>query len=180
VSAKVPKRVAWTVDLLDVQPDDVILEFGCGPGVAANVVAGRLVGGRGRLLAVDRSRVAVDRTRARNAGHIDAGRMVVDRLALADLDVGRHLFDKAFGIKVNVFWTSTPDPELAVLARMMRPAGTLYLAYEGTHDGSAREVAPGIAGSLERHGFAPEVVRNEGGRMVCVIGRWAGSRRSPG
>jgi protein-L-isoaspartate O-methyltransferase len=68
VSAKVPNRVAWTVDLLDVQPDDVILEFGCGPGVAANLVAGRLVGGHGRLVAVDRSWVAVERTRARNAG----------------------------------------------------------------------------------------------------------------
>lgn len=180
MSATVPARVAWTVDLLDVQPDDGILEFGCGPGVAASLVAGRLVGGHGRLVAIDRSRVAVERTRGRNVDHIDAARMVAQQLALADLDVERHQFDKAFGINVNVFWTSTAAPELAVLARVLRPAGILYLAYEGTHDGTAGDVAPGIVASLERHGFAPEVVRHEGGRMFCVIGRSDGSPRSAG
>jgi SAM-dependent methyltransferase len=175
VSAKVPDRVAWTVDLLDVRPDDLILEFGCGSGVAAGLVASRLVGGHGRLLAIDRSPVAIERTVGRNVDHIDAGRMVAERRALADLDVERPQFDKAFGINVNVFWTSAAGPELAALARAMQPGGILYLAFEGAPDGRAAEIVPRITANLERHGFAPEVVRSEGARMFCVIGRSAAS-----
>jgi cyclopropane fatty-acyl-phospholipid synthase-like methyltransferase len=32
---RVPARIDWTVRLLDVAPEDEILEVGCGPGVAA-------------------------------------------------------------------------------------------------------------------------------------------------
>jgi cyclopropane fatty-acyl-phospholipid synthase-like methyltransferase len=94
VRAKVPDRIRWAVDLLDVQPDDQILEFGCGPGVAANAVTDRPVGGHGQLLAIDRSAVAIERTRGRNAEHIEAGRIAVEQLALADLDTEPDRFDR--------------------------------------------------------------------------------------
>ncbi len=175
MSPKVPDRIAWAVDLLDVQPDDLILEFGCGPGVAADVVADRLVGGRGQLLAIDRSATAIERARGRNAEHIEAGRMVVAQLALADLRAERYQFDKAFGINVNVFWTSTAGPELAALARALRPGGILHLVYEGAPGVKASDVAPGIVANLERHGFATEVRPSEARRMFCVTGRSAPS-----
>jgi len=60
-----PARVAWAVDLVDPGPADRVLEVGCGPGVAAALIAARLT--TGRLVAVDRSAVAVRRTAARVA-----------------------------------------------------------------------------------------------------------------
>jgi hypothetical protein len=65
--------------------------------------------------------------------------------------------------------------ELAALARAMQPGGSLYLVFEGAHDGRAAEIAPRITANLERHGFAPEVVRSEDAGMFCVIGRSAAS-----
>ena len=56
----VPARIAWAVELLDLRPDDRVLEFGCGPGVAAGLVADRL-SVVGRIVAVDRSATAVAR-----------------------------------------------------------------------------------------------------------------------
>jgi SAM-dependent methyltransferase len=165
---KVPDRIAWAVDLLDVQPDDQVLEFGCGSGVAAEVVA-RLVGGHGQLLAIDRSTAAIARTRTRNADHIEAGRMTVEQVALADLDTEPGRFDKAFGINVNLFWTSTAEPELAVLAQVLRPGGRLFLVYEGPPGGSPRDVAPTIAANLKRHGFAPDVVRSDSRRLLGIV-----------
>ena len=47
-------RSTWTVDLLDVQPDDRILELGYGPGVGLEAALRRL--STGRLVGLDHSR----------------------------------------------------------------------------------------------------------------------------
>ena len=71
----VPDRVRWAVDRLDPAPDARLLEIGCGSGAAAELLCRRLT--TGRLLAVDRSPVAVRRTAERNAEHVRAGRLEI-------------------------------------------------------------------------------------------------------
>ena len=34
----IPARIRWAVDFMDVQPNDHILEIGCGPGAAAELM----------------------------------------------------------------------------------------------------------------------------------------------
>jgi hypothetical protein len=69
----VPDRNRWAVAQLGLRPEDRVLEFGCGPGAAAELVCDRL--GEGTMLAVDRSATAVARTAARNHVHVGtAGR----------------------------------------------------------------------------------------------------------
>src|SRR5664279_6062799 len=55
----------WTVNLLDVQPTDHVLEIGFGPGIAVEEVARRASGGR--VAGVDFSRAMVAAARKRNA-----------------------------------------------------------------------------------------------------------------
>ena len=50
----IPARLRWAVDFIDVQPQDHILEIGCGSGQAADLICRRLEG-RGKLFAIDRS-----------------------------------------------------------------------------------------------------------------------------
>ena len=166
-SSSVPARIAWAVGLLDVGSDDQILEFGCGPGVAVGLVCDRLEAGR--ITAIDRSSIAVERTRARNAGHVAAGRAVLQQVDLAGFRGAPRQFDKAFAVNVNVFWTSIADEECAVLSRVLRPGGVLRLVYGGP-DG-ARNVGPGVAANLERHGFTTEATRSPSAGMICVTGR---------
>jgi SAM-dependent methyltransferase len=64
-SQRVPERIDWAVRLLDVAPEDEVLEVGCGPGVAVALVCRRLAGGR--ITAVDRSGTAIQRATSRNA-----------------------------------------------------------------------------------------------------------------
>ena len=59
----IPARLRWAVDFIDVQPQDHILEIGCGSGQAADLICRRLEG-RGKLFAIDRSEAGVDRTEA--------------------------------------------------------------------------------------------------------------------
>ncbi|TCM44279.1 class I SAM-dependent methyltransferase [Kribbella sp. VKM Ac-2568] len=63
--ATVPDRIRWAVEEVDPQPGEQILEIGCGPGAAAQLVCERLT--TGHLLATDRSAVAVNRTAGRSA-----------------------------------------------------------------------------------------------------------------
>jgi hypothetical protein len=38
----VPERVAWAVEMLDLAPDDRLLEIGCGAGRAVSLICARL------------------------------------------------------------------------------------------------------------------------------------------
>ncbi|MGY1617523.1 class I SAM-dependent methyltransferase [Geodermatophilus sp. SYSU D00691] len=146
----VPDRVRWAVELLDPRPDDVVLEVGCGPGVAAELVCARLT--TGRMVAVDRSAVAVERTTRRNAEHVAAGRLTVVEAALDGLDLPEHGVDRAFSVNVNLFWTGDPAAELAVLRRALRPGGLLLVLY-GTGPGGPDKATAAVAGALAAHGF---------------------------
>lgn len=165
----VPARISWAVDLLEVQPGDQVLELGCGPGVAVDLVARRLDGGR--ITAIDRSATAIERTRSRNGEHIAAGRAVLQQVDLAGLRGHLGHFDKAFAVNVNVFWTGPADAECAALTHVLRPGGELRLVYGGPAPGDARDVGPGIAAKLERHGFTTDVSRSATAAMVCITGR---------
>ena len=146
----VPDRVRWALDVLDPQPADAILEVGGGPGVLAGLICARLV--TGRLLAVDRSAVAVARTSARNADHLASGRLAVRQCALDALDVPPDSFDKALTLNVNLFWTSDPRRELDVLSRALRPGGTLHVLFGAGPTGGG-EVTPVVSAALHAAGF---------------------------
>lgn len=155
----VPDRIRWAVDLLDIHPDHWILEIGCGPGVAAGLIAGRLT--TGLLVAIDRSATAVSRATARNTAHIDAGRLTLVTTDLAGYEHTGMRFDTIFAMNVNVFWTGAADREWAAVDGLLRPGGRLFLFYgSGPNDPAttSRDLAeactpgsPASATRLQRH-----------------------------
>ncbi|TQM03027.1 SAM-dependent methyltransferase [Pseudonocardia kunmingensis] len=160
--AAVPERIRWAVDLLDPRPGDRILEVGCGPGVAAALVCARL--STGRMLAVDRSAVAVERTTRRNADHVAAGRLEVRRCTLDEVD-GERSFDAAFAVDVNLFWVRDPAAELQVLRRTLRPGGRLHVLYGAGGPTTADRITAPVAAALHAQGF----------RGVRTVGSEAGT-----
>ena len=163
-----PARVAWAVDLLAVEPREQILEIGCGPGIAVALVCAGLDGGR--ITALDRSATAIERTRARTADHVAAGRAVLLNVDLAGFHGEPDQFDKAFAVNVNAFWTSPAERECEVLRRVLRPGGVLRLVYGEDPSGRARDLGARIVPKLERYGFRGEVTGHPTGAMVCVTG----------
>jgi SAM-dependent methyltransferase len=174
-----PEHARWAVATLDPGPADLLLEIGCGPGVAVAMVCERLVGGK--VVAIDRSATAISRATKRNAEHVAAGRAVLRTVALERLQpsdvLGSHeRFDKAFAMNVNLFWVRSPAKELDLIKRLLAPGGGLYLFYGyggPPAPGRASENASKVPGILTEHlgarGFAVEVIRDVG--MVCVVGR---------
>jgi SAM-dependent methyltransferase len=140
--SSVPRRVHWAVRLLDASPGDEILEIGCGPGMAVSLVCDRLAGGR--ITAVDRSAIAIQRAIQRNAGHVASGRAVLRQADLAGPAlVGQH-FDKVFAINVNLFWVRPADAEVLLIKDLLRPGGVLRLIYETPGEEQAGRVTEGV------------------------------------
>jgi len=140
------------VDLLDVQPDDLILEIGCGRGVAAELICRRLRSGR--LLALDRSAKAIVAATVRNAEAVAAGTATFAVGALEDADVatpGRY--DKILAVNVNLFWVRPAHRELRLIAGLLRPDGRLWLCYDppGAHQLARMEAA--LTDRLKRAGY---------------------------
>lgn len=145
------------VELLDVAPDERVLEIGCGPGVAAALVCERLRDGH--LTAVDRSESAIARAHRRNAAAVAAGKLDLRQTDLASLSVANAArFDAAFAVNVNLFWTGPADAELAVVARALRIGGRLVLAYETPRGTLPEDKLTAIETSLRAHRLAPRIV----------------------
>jgi SAM-dependent methyltransferase len=167
----VPDRVRFAVELLDPGPADRILEIGCGPGVAAALVCERL--STGRLLAVDRSAVAVQRTAERNADHVRSGRLEVRAATLEGLELPEGSLDAAFSVNVNLFWTRSPAHELSLLSGWLRAGGALHVCYDAGGPQSPSRVTTPIADALSRHGFV-DVGIHADDRGLAVSGRTPG------
>jgi SAM-dependent methyltransferase len=132
-AASVPERVRWAVGVLAPQPGERVLDVGSGTGASVEALLDVMgvtdAAGRPFIVAIDRSATAVGRIRERVADAAASGAVEVVLTPLAGLDPAHGPFDAAFGVNINVFWTSAAVPELRALAGAVRPGGRLLVAY---------------------------------------------------
>lgn len=120
-----PPRLAWAFERLAVKPTEHLLEIGCGHGLLADQIAGRLTAGT--LTAIDRSETVIAIAEKRAASQVEAGRASLHALALADTGFGEGCFDRVFAVNVNLFWID-PRRELEVVRRLLKPGANLELS----------------------------------------------------
>jgi SAM-dependent methyltransferase len=166
-AASVPERVRWLVRALDVAPGDRLLEIGCGRGAAVALLCDRLV--TGTVTAIDRSPTMVAAAAERNAAHVASGRAVLRVASLADADLDGAPFDTVFAINVNLFWLRPAAAELAVVRRVLKPAGALHLCYEPPTPDRVAPIADRLTTALAAAGFTTTVTRS--GRLLGVVAR---------
>lgn len=121
------ERLRAVVRELDIQPDDRVLEIGCGHGIAAALVCEQLE--QGRLTAVDRSQKMVDAATVRNAAHVEAGRAEFLVASLEDLDLGERRFDKVFAVRVGLFHRE-PERARRLVRAWLAPGGSVHSFYD--------------------------------------------------
>ncbi len=116
--------IEWTINLLEIQPTDHVLEIGFGPGHGIQQAA--KLATQGRVAGVDFSETMLQQASRRNAEAIAGGRV---ELCLSDASVllyPENTFHKVIATNVVYFWKD-PLVNLQELRRVMKPGGRLAL-----------------------------------------------------
>jgi cyclopropane fatty-acyl-phospholipid synthase-like methyltransferase len=140
-------RNRWTVDLLDIQPDDDVLEIGCGPGLALEACLKRVT--RSRVMGLDHSQAMLDQAAARNARALSEGRLILRLGAWESLRDTEQQFDKIFSVNVVQF-LDDPAAAFDVLHATLKPGGTAATTYMPRGKNPTREQAHRMANDVKR------------------------------
>ena len=135
------ERISWAVSLLNVQPDDRVLEIGFGPGIAIRML-GELAKG-GMVYGIDHSQLMFEQAAQRNKDFIQEGRVRLMVGSASRLPAFDRQLDKVLDINTFQLW----DDQLMALKGVrehLRPGGGRGVW--GSCSRSTRQ------GKRERHG----------------------------
>lgn len=152
---------AWALDLLDIRPDDAVLEVGFGPGVGIEIAAAQATDGL--VAGIDPSEAMIDAARERNREALDAGRVELRLGQAEDLPWPSGRFDKVLAVNTLPLWDD-PDQGLAEIRRVLGDEGTVAIAFTPRFVDSA----DGVPDQLTRAGFQ-RARRLAGEDGVCVL-----------
>jgi ubiquinone/menaquinone biosynthesis C-methylase UbiE len=148
IMARVNQEAAWQIiEMLDVRPDDKILEVGFGPGVAIQLLLHRVPAGS--VAGIDYSQEMVRQAATRNAAAMRSRRADLRYGSAERLPFADGMFDKALAINSMQVW---PDARAGLLEiqRVLKHGGSVALGFTA-NSGQRKE---GIAESLTAAGFA--------------------------
>jgi cyclopropane fatty-acyl-phospholipid synthase-like methyltransferase len=162
-------RLRWAVDRLDIQPQDRVLELGCGHGVAVTLICERLDGGV--VVGVDRSPKMIAAASKRNAVHVTAGRAHFITADVGEADVGHERFDKVLAVRFPPLLRGHAGATLATVRDHLVDGGALYVVEHSLAGDRVQGTADAIALRLREHAFAIDAVVVEPGDppAVCVV-----------
>ena len=137
----------WVSDLLQIAPNDGVLEVGFGPGVVIERLT--TLAPAGRVAGVDHSIEMVELARARNITTIQKGGVDLQWGSVESLPFGDSTFDKALAINSMHVW---PDAIVGLreIRRVMKSGGRIALGFT-PYSGQSKD---GLTNTLVGAGFA--------------------------
>jgi cyclopropane fatty-acyl-phospholipid synthase-like methyltransferase len=108
---KLSTRLIEIIDALPLKIGMRILEIGCGPGAMAREISSRI--GPGQVVAIDRSKKAIEQAIKGSQQEIESGKLVFRHVAIEDFELqpGEKPFDLAIAIRVGVLDGRHPEIE---------------------------------------------------------------------
>jgi ubiquinone/menaquinone biosynthesis C-methylase UbiE len=152
------------IEALGVEPQDQVLDLGCGPGRALTALAAGAQ--KGRVVGADPSALMVEIAGRRNRALVRAGRIELAVAGVEALPFPDAAFDKIICVHVVYFWRDF-DAAFREIARVLRPGGRLALLFRSNADIAATRAFPAevyrfpslsdVAESLQRAGLRLEM-----------------------
>jgi SAM-dependent methyltransferase len=116
----------WTADLMDVQPDDHVLEVGFGNGANIELLARRAA--KGRVAGAEVSETAIEMASKRNARAISEGRVNLHQAAGGALPFDDGTFDKACTV-ATMYVIADPSAVFREMPRVLKPNGLAAVTF---------------------------------------------------
>jgi SAM-dependent methyltransferase len=167
-------RIRWTISLLDIKPNDRVLEIGFGPGYAIKLIS--QIASEGFVAGVDHSEVMVHQAGKRNAKAMRNGSVELRCGSASNLPKFDKPFDKIFTINSIHFWTEPVDC-LRRLHELLKPGGLIAVTLQPRSRGSTSETSEAIGKeivtNLKRAGFKQtrlEIHQAKPVSIACAIG----------
>lgn len=142
-------RFLWALELISIQPDENILEIGCGVGILAELISEKL--STGSFTAIDRSAPFISKAIKRNEKYIEEGKAQFIQSAFLNTDFPPHSFDKIVAFNVNFFWKDA-EKEFDLIKKILNPEGKLFVLYQLPYGINIDNPNPMIQ-MLEMNGF---------------------------
>jgi ubiquinone/menaquinone biosynthesis C-methylase UbiE len=124
-----PKTIAharWTADLLDIQPEDQIIEIGFGNGANIKLLLQRAV--RGSVAGVEISKTAIEMATKKNAKAISEGRVKLHLAQGNALPSENNVFDKACSV-ATAYVIEDPGAVFKEMFRVLKPKGRAAVTF---------------------------------------------------
>jgi SAM-dependent methyltransferase len=163
-----------TLALLGIEPNQSVLELGCGSGSALAEAIERAAGGH--VLGLDVSETMVAMAMRKNREAVARGTASIRQIDGAHLDLEPASFDRIFTVHTLYFWKDAPDI-LRQLRESLRSQGRLVLTFrpEGVgiparfRDSTYRfYTEPEVEALLQQAGFTDvQLIRH--GSIVCTV-----------
>jgi SAM-dependent methyltransferase len=167
------RRNAWAVSLLDVRPDDRVLEIGYGPGLAIREFARRAA--EGYVCGIDHSELMLRRAKRLNAESVRRGLVDLRLGSVEDMPAFDEPFDKILAVNAMMFWRD-PVARLQTLRRLLRSGGLIAVAHQPRGPGASDETSAAegreLAAALAEAGFCEVRLETMALRpaVVCALG----------
>lgn len=124
-----PKTIAharWTADLLEIQPEDKIIEIGFGNG--ANIQLLLQKANRGSVSGVEISKTALEMASKKNTKAISEGRVKLHLAQGNALPSGNNVFDKACTV-ATAYVIEDPGAVFKEMYRVLKPEGRAAVTF---------------------------------------------------
>jgi ubiquinone/menaquinone biosynthesis C-methylase UbiE len=124
-----PKTIAharWTADLLEIQPDDKIIEIGFGNGANIKLLLQKAV--RGSVTGAEISKTAIEMASKKNAKAISDGRVKLHLAQGNALPSENNVFDKACSV-ATAYVIEDPGAVFKEMFRVLKPKGRAAVTF---------------------------------------------------
>lgn len=168
------------VELLEVRPEDRVLEIGFGPGTVLKMLAGRA--SAGFVAGIEQSDEMIRAATRRNRDSIQRGRVELKPGTVSAIPYEDNRFDKVCTANTIYFWPE-PERDAAEIRRVMRPGGTVVVCFRGEPPAGKRPTrslppypVAAVVETMEHAGFSDvhsEVRKVPLVMSACVVARKA-------
>ncbi len=116
----------WTVDLMDIQPNEDIIEIGFGNGANIKLLLQRV--GKGSVTGVEISETAMEMASKKNAKAISEGRVKLHKVSGNALPFAAGIYDKACTV-ATAYVIEDPGAVFQEMYRVLKPNGRAAVTF---------------------------------------------------